>query len=126
MAPPFPILVTCELLEGGPRCRSSPRLSRPGRPHVPSFPKRPPAGTTEQGQGGQVPTSRRSSWASFHPTDTAGAQPRGLLPAPLSMVVPPLRDPQQPLPGARGALLRLPWTADVHPPRGPTDPVPGE
>ncbi|XP_059754789.1 lipase maturation factor 1 isoform X2 [Balaenoptera ricei] len=56
--------------------------------------------------------------------DAAGAQPRGLLPAPLPMVVPPLRDPQQPLPGARGALLRLPRTADVHPPRGPTDPVP--
>ncbi|XP_015446676.1 lipase maturation factor 1 isoform X2 [Pteropus alecto] len=57
--------------------------------------------------------------------DTAGAQPRGLLPAPLPMVGPSLRDTQQPLPGAGGTLLHLPRTADVHPPWRPADPVPG-
>nr|XP_024205452.2 lipase maturation factor 1 isoform X3 [Pan troglodytes] len=58
-------------------------------------------------------------------SDPAGAQSCGVLPAPLTLVVPPLRDAQQPLHRAPGALLPLPRPAGVHHPRGAADPVPG-
>lgn len=78
------------------------------------------------GLGSPVGLGLGCSSQAFPPTDTAGAQPRSLLPAPLPVVGPPLRDAQQPLPGARGALLPLPRAADVRPARRPADPVPGE
>ncbi|XP_011890128.1 PREDICTED: lipase maturation factor 1 isoform X5 [Cercocebus atys] len=58
-------------------------------------------------------------------SNAAGAQPSGILPTPLTLVVPPLRDTQHPLHRAPGALLPLPRPAGLHHPRGAADPVPG-
>lgn len=114
--PPYPVL---RMGLSGAQCCSG--LSPP-TPSVWA-----PGNQSSAGRRGPVGCSSGcSSQVSSCPTDAAGAQPHGLLPAPLPMVGPPLRDPQQPLPGARGALLHLPRTADVHPPWRLTDPLPGE
>nr|XP_024205454.2 lipase maturation factor 1 isoform X6 [Pan troglodytes] len=77
----------------------------------------------DQDPGG--PVLARPHLHGFPLRDPAGAQSCGVLPAPLTLVVPPLRDAQQPLHRAPGALLPLPRPAGVHHPRGAADPVPG-
>lgn len=58
-------------------------------------------------------------------SDPAGAEPHVLLHASLSVVVSSLRDSQQSLHRARGALLHLHGPAHVHAERSPADPLPG-
>lgn len=58
-------------------------------------------------------------------SDPAGAEPHVLLHASLAVVVSSLRDSQQSLHRARGALLHLHGPADVLAERSPADPLPG-